>query len=372
VYSFGQGGGGNVNDIPIPGANNVLSIVRYATGIGALMQSFVNNMNLLQVTTLENNASTWTAPITITGPNDFSVCSNNNNVQGGLIVNASSPADYTAVWSCEGASTNVLRAIRFTAGAGTSYDWPVPPVPDGGMPNSFGTGGLAQVGTSTYVLVNPPSNNGPPPAGSSPTMLVANATTFAMPAPSPVPLTNPTDFMLGITLAPTNGGKLGVSALEANLGSTTVYPVIYAGSVATTKVPTLKPSTDLGGATVNSLSELPIVNNGSAHWESFSGSPQSDNLIAVGAIYPNSNGLNFMWLDGTGRLVAERVGSKGLFYFDTSDGGTGPAIYGGDVVFNGAPLPALAGFEILYLQQGLEADGGPGVVIWANQMACVP
>jgi hypothetical protein len=133
------------------------------------------------------------------------------------------------------------------------------------------------------------------------------------------------------------------------------------------------PATDLGATTIADLSSLPIVNNGNSHWESFTGTPASDNLLATGAIYPNSNGLNFLWINGAGGAVAERLGSHAFFYFSTADGGTGPTIYGGDITFQGQPVPALAQFVLVYLEAGMYSDGGgPAVDVWTNSVVCTP
>jgi hypothetical protein len=380
VYTFGQGGN-NSTDTPTP-QSAVLDLVRYPTGIGALMsaniQSGQENYNVLQVSTLEDMATAWTTPVQITTTTQITTdCgSNNYNLRGGLLVNNAATQSYTAVWSCNSNVTNpaqnILRAMMYAAGTGTPVDWPTPPLDDGGAADGLQLGGMAATSQNLYVLVNA-NGNGPAP-GAVPTIYTAStasATTFAAPSTYAVPLTNPTDFMQAVALQGTNGGNLGFAGVEANLTTTTLTPYLYVGSVPPAEIGALVPSTQLGATPIANLSSLPVVNNGSAHWESFPGAPASDNLIAVGAIYPNSNGLNFMWFNGQGNVVAQRLDTKAFLYFSTDDGGTGPTIYGGDLTFNGEPAPALANLELVYLQEGELNDGGPGVQIWGTQVDCI-
>jgi hypothetical protein len=216
-------------------------------------------------------------------------------------------------------------------------------------------------------MTNPSGNGGPDPGigttfFSSTTSLTSGAT------PYEVPLTNTTDFMQGLSMgALANTGGVGVALVEANLTTQTVTPLIYVGNVPGAKLANLIPSTDLRTTTLASISDLPI-NDSTYHWESFPAPNASDNLLGLGSIFPNNNGLNFLWWDGTGNVRAQRTNTTAFFYFDPT--GTGLGIYGGDVTFTSPPFAAIAGFEMVYIEADPEASTDYDV--WATQINCAP
>jgi hypothetical protein len=238
----------------------------------------------------------------------------------------------------------------------------------------FSPAGIAPVGTNVYVMMNG-GNNGPTP-GVGPTIYSADPT-LANVQTHAVPLVNPTDIMDGFGVQPTNGGDVGVSILEANLSSSTIAPTIFAGSIAASLLANLTPANDVPATELAGLSNVPGINGGRPHWESFAaagGTAASDNLLIAGAEFPNANGINVIWWNGAGQVLSNKSGASAYFYFDTSDGGTGLALYGGDITFSSQPLPSLAQFELVYLQQDATptADASSAVDVWANQVACTP
>ena len=209
--------------------------------------------------------------------------------------------------------------------------------------------------------------SGKPMPGTLPSIYVANASDMSLTGsaqPYPIPLTNAGDFMLGVALGATNGGDVGVATFEANLNVTNPPPTIYARSVAASALTSLTVA-DLGATPVPVLANLPIISQGSARWQSYVG--KSDNLLATGAIYPNGNGLNFMWWNGAGALLAERVGTN-AFLYSAPDAGT-PPVVGTDIMLTGAPNTLIASFEVAYLLEEPD-DGGTDFVAWANQVDC--
>jgi hypothetical protein len=244
---------------------------------------------------------------------------------------------------------NILRAVMYSGGQGTPVSWPAPPLDDGGgAADGLGIVGMVANAQNLYVVAN--ANGDGPSAGSAPTIYTAGTasqTTFGAPTTYTVPLTNPTDFLQVFGFQGTNAGEVGFAGLEANLTTPTLIPDLYVGSVPPTKMASLVPSTDLGATSLPNISSVPIINGGGGHWESFLTPPASDNLLAAGPIDPDSNGLNFIWLNGRGQVISQRLDTNAFFYYSTADGGTGTPIYGGDVTFTGAPGATYAGLEIV-------------------------
>lgn len=160
-------------------------------------------------------------------------------------------------------------------------------------------------------------------------------------------------------------GNVGIAFLEADLSQTTIAPAFYVGTVAPSVLSTLVPSSDLKVTTVASVGDLPI-NGSSYHWESFTSPVASDNLIAVGSVFPGNNGLNFIWWDSAGNVRAKNTGTASFFYSASSS----YAILGGDATFNGAPFPALGGLEVVYVQTS--PDASTLADVWATQINCSP
>ncbi len=386
IYSFNQGNGGNVTDTPIPVSNNngqTLDVVRYATGIAALVFGNLNDGGIstpvLQVLKLEDAVNVWAPPVTLTVLSASCV----NRIEGTLLVKNAASNDYFVEFAyqngCGTTTTITHQTEHFVAGSGSPGFWQLPPqnveVPDGGDAGppadaggniTFQLQGLAAAGTGLYAMTSPQGNGGPNPGIGVALYTSTTANTGA--SAYEVPLLDDSDIMQGLSiqsLASTN--DIGLAILEADLSSQTVTPVVYAGHVPGSKLATLNPSTDLRATTLASISDLPI-NNSTYHWESFTSPLASDNLLGVGSIFPNNNGLNFLWWNGEGAVRAQRTNTTGFFYFDPST--TGLAIYGGDVTFTSAPFAAIAGFELVFIQSDSEASTVND--IWATQINCAP
>jgi hypothetical protein len=386
VYSFSNGGGSsNVSDIPVPITNgNLLQVVRYPGGLAAFGVDSVSpdaagepNANVLQVFKLADSSNTWSAPVSLA--NMGSSCT--NRIEGRFVVNSALTDDYygeLTFQNCAGTMTTHTVG-RYENGVGAPGFWQLPPenmeLADGGSvpppsdagPPAFDLAGLAVSGNGIYAMTNPSGNNGPDP-GIGAVVYTAPASLAGGASPYEMPLVDPADIMQGLSITSlASTGGLGFGILEANLSSQTVTPIIYTGSVPGSKLASLNPATDLHSTTLASISDLPI-NNATYHWESFVTNPPSDNFLAVGSVFPNNNGLNFIWWDGVGDVRAQKTNLSSFFYFDPSTAGLG--IYGGDVTFSSSPLPAIAGFELVFIQ----TDGDAATVndVWATQINCAP
>ncbi len=376
VYSFGNGSS-SAGDIPVPAPNPFTSIVRYPTGLATVFSGYAAQSDggpgqQFLITTLPDNQQQWTQPNVIVTADALPSCMNDLN--GSLFVNDAANQDYYLVWAYQDCADHAdhVAAEHYTGPTSQPVVWPLPPGDAGAQ--RFSPAGIAPVGTNVYVLMNG-GNNGPTP-GVGPTLYssvpnLSTVQTFS------VPLVNPTDIMDGYEVQPTNGGQVGVAILEANLSSTTIAPTIYAGSIATSLMANLTPASDLPATALPGLSNVPGINGGRAHWESFvaaGGTAASDNLLMAGAEFPNANGLDVIWWNGAGKVLSNKSGSGAYFYFDTSDGGTGLSIYGGDITFSSQPLPALAQFEMAYLQQNATptTDASSAVNVWASSVDCTP
>jgi hypothetical protein len=287
-------------------------------------------------------------------------------MEGSLVANDVANADYVFAWEYQGctSATTYLAVEHFTGTSGTLANWQLPPLGDSGS-TGFDLSGLAATSSGVYLLVNPSGNNGPPPAGNVPTLYASNAS-LASPTLHAVPLVNASDFLQGLVLQGLPSGNVGLGMIEANLSSTTVQPVIYAGSVPGSSLSTLTPATDLHPTTFSSIQDL-VIGNSRYHWESFA-SPPSDNLVAAGNIYPTANGVNFEWWNGAGQVVAQKTSKNAFFYYDPSSSGL--SFYGADITFASPPLAALATLEMVYVEQNATTAGMGDV--WATTIDCVP
>jgi hypothetical protein len=378
LYSFGNGGGQSGTDLHVPIENgNVLAVARYATGIAVLYQTYSGSLPDggssvagIQLIKLEDAAIQWTIPLTVSGPITIPNCSGNNNkTEASLFVNNAANNDYFIEFEQQCPPAPIVDMVwHFDGSDAMTFgpaNWPPPPgtSPDAGI--GFDVGGITVSGTSVYGIANP-GNNGPV-TGVGSSLYTADVSSLMPSMPHELPLVNTGDIMQAFTidsLASTGGVGLGV--LEANLNSTTVTPVMYVGNVPGSKLASLVPSTDLRATTLASISDLPI-NNASYHWESFA-TPASDNLVGVASIYPSSNGLDFIWWDGNGNVRAKQTNTDGFLYFAPATVGALP-VYAGDMTFSSAPFGGLAGFEMVFLQDDLEASAST-IDVWATQVNC--
>jgi hypothetical protein len=257
-----------------------------------------------------------------------------------------------------------LTVKHFIGMGGMPVNWPLPALGDSGA-TGFDLSGAAVTGLNVYAMLNPSGNNGPPPAGSVPTLYSAGAS-LTSPTMRTLPLSNPSDFMQGMVLQGLPSGNIGLAFIEANLSTAAVQGEVLTGVVPGSKLATLDPTTDLHATTIPSIQDI-VVNNAHYHWESFT-SPQSDNLLVAGNIYPSANGVNFEWWNGAGQVVAQKTNKNAFFYFDPAS--MGLAFYGADVTFTSPPLPAIAQLEMVYVQQSPTMTGMADV--WATQIDCVP
>jgi hypothetical protein len=367
VFSFGQGngGGGGVVDIPVP-PGNVAAVARYTSGLAVLFATSIPGVagQVLAITTLDDSASAWSAPLTVVTSTEFASCT--NRLQGALVANNVPNSDYDLAWTYQGCgnTTTYFSAKHFVGTGGTAVTWPLPPLGDSGA-TGFDLSGMAVTASNVYAIMNPSGNNGPPPAGNVPTLYWASPS-LASPTMHALPLLNPSDFMQAFVLQGLPSGNVGLGLLEANLSSTAVQGEYFAGSIPGSKLSTLTPATDLQTTNIPSIQDV-VVNNPRYHWESFT-SPASDNLIVAGQIYPSSNGVNFWWWNGAGQVVAQKTNKNAFFYFDPSSSGL--SFYGADVTFVSPPLAAIASLEMVYVEQSATTAGMGDV--WATTIACVP
>jgi hypothetical protein len=374
VYTFDNGP--NITDTPVPSSNgNVLKVRRYPGGLAALVEQNVTDAGFssqeLAVYTLDDSATAWSAGTVLTSNGILQQCA--NRFEGDLVVINAAQGDFLAeieFESCGNPPTTTHAAMR-TASPMPAI-WPLPPQNQeadagdaGPPPQSFDIGALITSGTTVYSLTNPSGNGGPSP-GIGSALFTSSATALNQVTTRELALVNTSDLMQGLSMSLlSRTGNIGVAFLEADLSQTTIAPSFYVGSVAPSVMATLVPSSDLKATTVASVGDLPI-NGASYHWESFASPVASDDLIAVGSVFPGNNGLNFIWWDSAGNVRAKNTGTSSFFYSASS----AYAILGGDATFSGTPFPALGGFEVVYVQTS--SDASTLADVWATQINCSP
>jgi hypothetical protein len=366
LYSFGNGGNAKVTDIPIPSAaGNILSITRYATGIAALATGTAAGTSFLEVLKLDDSASTWSTPVVLATGAPLPSCMNQSS--GSLAVRDAANNDYlaeVAFVSCGtgGAATHLVE--HYSSGAGTLQQWPLPPgttPPDAGADagtQGFSTAGIVVDGNSVFATTNPQGNQGPVTGVAS--SIYSSALSLVAPNVRQLPLVAPGDIMQTTSVSVRAAGSIGFGILEADLSTQTGQPVFYVGTIPSTSISTFDPAGSLRKTALPSIQDLPI-NGATYHWESFT-QPPTDNLLAVGSIFPNANGLNFIWWNANGGVRSIRTNTNAFFY--------GSTVYAGDVTFNSPPFAALAGLELIFIQADDEASTLADV--WATQLACTP
>ncbi len=368
VYTFG--GGSPISDTPVPvGTNggNPQRVQRYPGGIAAVVLNNYADAGIgapeLDLYTLSDSASTWSAPI-VAIPSSTGVLPNcTNNVEAVLWPMNPSANDFLIELSyTDCSSPPVFQHTVVRTNGGSPISWPLPPLypEDGGADDGgdasaaaakFDLGGIIATGSATagsvFALTNPSGNGGPNP-GIGTALFTAEQVSLGTVSARELPLISSQDLMISLAIgASPNTGLVEMGFLEAQLSSTTLLPQIYVGQVTPSKMATLDPAADLRATTFSGVSALPI-NGASLHWDSFGSPNTSDNLVAGSAVYPSNNGMNLVWWDASGSLRAMNAGTTALFP-------TLP-ILGADAVLSNAPFPTIASFQVVYAQVDPEAS----------------
>jgi hypothetical protein len=363
AYNVLTFGGGRTN-IPLM-ANSVLAITRYPAGVAALIETQASGHNILAVATLADGAGAggWIQQAIVADPSLLSACT--SQLQGELVVNDATAQDYTLAWTCIAGGPTMLNVLKYAGGASTVTSWPW--VGDAGS-NGLQLSGLAENASDISLLSSSGTSGGAAPApGSTPTLDILT-TTFAdagAPTARVLPIVDASGFLKGLTLNATNNDDIGVALVQANVSAPSGDVVVYVGSVSSAKLATLNPQTDLKATPVAGLGDAPVFGE-SPHWQSFPPPAlPGDNLLALGPDVTSQAGLEFMWWNGAGQLVAQNVGKSAFLY--EPEAGTSGSLLDCAVTFASPPSVATAKLEIAYLLAN--ADGTTADVM-ANEVDC--
>jgi hypothetical protein len=361
AFTFGNGG---VTQVALA-ATNVLAVTRYPTGIAALIevQAPVGMYNTLSVVTLADGADSggWVNQVIFQDQSILNACT--EQLQGELVVNDAAQQDYTLAWTCITGGPSMLNVLRYVGGASTVTSWPW--AQDAGA-NGLQLSGLAENASNIYLLSSP-SDMGAPAPGSTPTVdsLSASFADAQAPTAHVLPLVDASDFLMGLALSVTNNDDLGVALVQGNVNAPSGDLVAYAGSVSGTKLATLNAQTGLLGTPVASIGDAPFF-RGTPHWESFpSPALPGDNLLAIGPDVTTFGGLDFLWWNGAGQLLAQNVGTSAFLY--EPEAGTNGSLLGAAITFVQPPVTATAKLEIAYL---LADPDGTTIDVMANEVDC--